>query len=159
MKWEDYRKARTIVAALLKTRYQETGKECSTTEQMIVKDNRGKAIAWHSVSRQMTCYHESDVITVQILSEHFAPSLRSAFCTSSEFCTQSAVCILQFLNDRFSLSFCNLCYPATISTLRVEDSKGYCIQLFFWLQAFSWIDWILWVVNVIRQNFRLTNLM
>ena len=38
-------KARTIVAALLKTRYQETGKECSTTEKMIVKDNRGKAIA------------------------------------------------------------------------------------------------------------------
>ena len=45
-------------------RYQETGKECSTTEQMIVKDDRGKAIAWHSVSRQMTCYHEPDVITV-----------------------------------------------------------------------------------------------
>ena len=38
-------KAGTIVAALSKTRYQETGKECSTTEQMIVKDNRGKAIA------------------------------------------------------------------------------------------------------------------
>ena len=26
-------------------RYQETGKECSTIEQMIVKDDRGKAIA------------------------------------------------------------------------------------------------------------------
>ena len=46
---------RTILAALLKTKcndrlvenkiYKEAGKECSTIAQMIVKDDRGKAIA------------------------------------------------------------------------------------------------------------------
>ena len=46
---------RTILAALLKTKcndrlvenkiYKEVGKECSTIAQMIVKDDRGKAIA------------------------------------------------------------------------------------------------------------------
>ena len=51
---------RTILAALLKTKcndrlvknkiYKETGKECSTIAQMIVKDDRGKAIAWPSIS-------------------------------------------------------------------------------------------------------------
>ena len=39
---------------------QETGKEYSTILQIIVKDDRGKAIAWRSVSCKMTCYHVSD---------------------------------------------------------------------------------------------------
>ena len=56
---------------------QETGKEYSTTVQIIVKDDRGKALAWRSVSCKMTCYQVSDEKTVQILSLHFVPSLRS----------------------------------------------------------------------------------
>ena len=43
---------------------QETGKEYSTTVQIIVKDDRGKAIAWRSVGCKMTCYHVSDEKTV-----------------------------------------------------------------------------------------------
>ena len=62
-----------------------------------MKDDRGKAIAWRSVSCKMICYHVSDEKTVQILSRHFVPSLQSAFCTSLRFvpvCSlQSAVCI------------------------------------------------------------------
>ena len=56
---------------------QETGKEYSTIVQVIVKDDRGKALAWRSVSCKMTCYQVSDEKTVQILSLHFVPSLRS----------------------------------------------------------------------------------
>ena len=51
---------RTILATLLKTKcndrlvenkiYREVGKECSTIAQMIVKDDRGKAITWPSIS-------------------------------------------------------------------------------------------------------------
>ena len=43
---------------------QETGKEYSTTVQIIVKDDRGKAIEWCSVGCKMTCYHASDEKTV-----------------------------------------------------------------------------------------------
>ena len=39
---------------------QETGREYSTIAQIIVKDDRGKALAWRSVSCKMTCYHISD---------------------------------------------------------------------------------------------------
>ena len=53
---------------------QETGKEYSTIMQIIVKDDRGKALAWRSVSCEMSCYHVSDEKTVQILSLHFVPS-------------------------------------------------------------------------------------
>ena len=34
--------------------------EYSTIVQMIVKDDRGKAIAWQMVSDNMTCYQVSD---------------------------------------------------------------------------------------------------
>ena len=36
---------------------QETGKGYSTLVQIIVKDDRGKAIAWRSISCKMTCCH------------------------------------------------------------------------------------------------------
>ena len=39
---------------------QETGQEYSTIVQVIVKADRGKAIAWRSVSCKMTCYHIPD---------------------------------------------------------------------------------------------------
>ena len=46
-------------------RYQEMGKEYFTIiVQMIVKDDREKAIAWRSVSCKTTCYHVSDEKTV-----------------------------------------------------------------------------------------------
>ena len=43
---------------------QETGEVYPTMVQIIVKDDRGKAIAWHSVSCKLTCYHVSDKKTV-----------------------------------------------------------------------------------------------
>ena len=43
---------------------QETGKEYSTILQIIVKDDRWKAIAWRLVSCKMTCYHVSEEKTV-----------------------------------------------------------------------------------------------
>ena len=57
---------------------QETGKEYSTIVQIIVKDDRGKALVWRSVSCNKTCYQVSDEKTAQILSLHFVPGLRSA---------------------------------------------------------------------------------
>ena len=41
-------------------RYEETNKEYSTIMLMLVKDDRGKATAWHLVCFQMTCRHVSD---------------------------------------------------------------------------------------------------
>ena len=68
-----------------------------------MKDDRGKAIAWRSVSCKMICYHVSDEKTVQILSRHFVPSLQSAFCTSLRFVP---VCSLQsaFFTDRIGIA-------------------------------------------------------
>ena len=74
---------------------QETGKEYSTILQIIVKDDRGKAIAWRLVSCKMTCYHVQTkkkgtflvCILYPVCSLHFVPSLhivpglQSAFCT------------------------------------------------------------------------------
>ena len=60
-KWEDYMKAWNYIKNDCD---QETGKEFSTIVQIIMKDNRGKAIAWRSVSCKMTCYHVSDEKTV-----------------------------------------------------------------------------------------------
>ena len=50
---------------------------------MIVKDDRGKAIAWQMVSDNMTCYHVSDKKKKNSLnlSLHFLNGLQSAFCT------------------------------------------------------------------------------
>ena len=73
---------------------QETGKEYSTILQVIVKDDRGKAIAWRLVSCKMTCYHVSDKKKGYILSLHFVPSLQSAFCTQSAVCILYLVCML-----------------------------------------------------------------
>ena len=56
-KWEDYTKAWNYVKNDCD---QETAKEYSTTVQIIVKDHRGKAISWRSVTCKMTCYHVSD---------------------------------------------------------------------------------------------------
>ena len=62
--------------------HQEMGHEFSTIVQIIVKTDRGKAIAWRSVSCEMTCYYLPDVKTLQIL---------------SAFCTHSAVYILYLI--------------------------------------------------------------
>ena len=68
-------------------RYQETGMEYFTILQMIMKDDREKAIAWRSVSRKMTCYHVSDEKTVKIISLRFVPSLQFTVCSlQSTFC-------------------------------------------------------------------------
>ena len=71
--------------------HQEMGQEFSTIVQIIVKADRGKAIAWRSVSCKMTCYYIPDVKTLQILSLHFVPTLQSIFCI------RSAVCCLHFV--------------------------------------------------------------
>ena len=52
------------------------GQEYSTIVQIIVKADRGKAIAWRSVSCKTT-YYITDVKTLQILSLHFVPTLQS----------------------------------------------------------------------------------
>ena len=57
---------------------QEMGQEYSTIVQIIVKADRGKAIAWRSVSCKMTCYHIPDKKALKILSLYFVPSLQSA---------------------------------------------------------------------------------
>ena len=44
--------------------HQEMGQEYSTVVQIIVKADRGKAIAGRSVSCKMTCYHIPDEKTL-----------------------------------------------------------------------------------------------
>ena len=56
--------------------------EYSTIVQMIVKDDRRKAIAWQMVSDNMTCYHVSD------------KKKKNSLNPQSAFCKRSAVCIL-----------------------------------------------------------------
>ena len=73
--WEDYAKAWNYITIDF---HQEMGQEYSKIVQIIVKADRGKAIAWRSVSYKMTCYHIQDEKTLQILSLHFVPTLQSA---------------------------------------------------------------------------------
>ena len=58
----------------------EMGQEYSTIVQIIVKADRGKAIAWRSLSCKMTCYH--------------IPHEKKSWDSQSAFCTYSAVCSL-----------------------------------------------------------------
>ena len=51
---------------------KEMGQEYSTKVQIIMKADRGKAIAWRSVSCRMTCYHIPDEKTLR---HHHAFSL------------------------------------------------------------------------------------
>ena len=74
-KWEDYMKAWNYITIDF---HQEMRKEYSKIVQVIVKADRGKAIAWRSVSWKMTCYHILDEKTLQILSHNFEPTLQSA---------------------------------------------------------------------------------
>ena len=74
-KWEDYMKAWNYITIDFN---QEMGKEYSTIVQIIVKADRGEAIAWHLLRCKMTCYHIADEKTLQILSLHFVPTLQSA---------------------------------------------------------------------------------
>ena len=79
---------------------QETGKEYSTILQIIMKDDRGKAIAWRSVSCKMTCYTYQTkkqytflvCILYPVCSLHFVPSLHIVPGL------RSAVCILYWLD-------------------------------------------------------------
>ena len=63
---------------------------------MIVKDDRGKAIAWQIVSDNMACYHFSDKKKKKknSLNPQSASYTQSAVCTYSAFYTRFAVCIL-----------------------------------------------------------------
>ena len=81
--------------------------EYSRIVQMIVKDDRGKAIAWQIVSDDMTCYHFSDkkkkkqfkssvCILYTVCSLHFVPGLQSAFCTDRPLVCFSKVTISPF---------------------------------------------------------------
>ena len=60
-KWEDYMKAWNYITIDF---HQEMRKEYSKIVQVIVKADRGKAIAWRSVSWKMTCYHMLDEKTL-----------------------------------------------------------------------------------------------
>ena len=72
--------------------YQETGKEYCAIKQMIVKDGRAKAIAWHLVSCKMRFYNiseEKNSLNSQcafcahfaVCSVHFVLSMQCAFCS------------------------------------------------------------------------------
>ena len=68
---------------------QETSKEYSTIVLIIVKDDRGKAIAWLSISCKVTCYHVWEE--------------KKSINSQSAFCTRPAVCSLHFvLSERAS---------------------------------------------------------
>ena len=84
-KWEDCMKAWNYIRNDCD---QETGKEYSTTVQIIVNDNRVKAIAWRSLSCKLTCCHVSDkkkhykfavCILYLVCSLHFVPTVLVLF--------------------------------------------------------------------------------
>ena len=80
------------------------GQEYSTIVQIIVKADRGKAIAWRSVSCKMTCYYIPDVKTLQILSLHFVPTLQSAVYILYPVCSLlSAFCTNRYPWHQYSL--------------------------------------------------------
>ena len=84
--------------------HQEMGQEFSTIVQIIVKADRGKAIAWRSVSCKMTCYYLPDVKTLQILSLHFVPTLQSAVYILYPVCSLlSAFCTNRYPWHQYSL--------------------------------------------------------
>ena len=60
-KWEDFIKVGNYIKIDF---YQDTGQEYSTIVQIMVKADRGKAIAWRSVSSKMTSYHIPDEKTL-----------------------------------------------------------------------------------------------
>ena len=94
-KWEDCMKAWNYIKIDFD---QETGQEYSTIVQIIVKADRGKAIARRSVSWKMTCYQIPDEKTLLILNLHFVPTLHSAVYILYP------VCSLQY-------AFCTIRYP------------------------------------------------
>ena len=84
--------------------HQEMGQEFSTIVQIIVKADRGKAIAWRSVSCKMTCYYILDVKTLQSLSLHFVPTLQSAVYILYPVCSLlSAFCTNRYPWYQYSL--------------------------------------------------------
>ena len=84
---------------------QETGEEYSTIVQIIVKDDRRKAISWRSVSCEMTCYHVSDQ--------------KKGINSQSAFCTRSAVCILYLV--------CILCPVCSLQSAFCTDRIGIAV--------------------------------
>ena len=86
---------------------QEMGQEYSTIVQIIVKADRGKAIAWRSVSCKMTCYHK--------------PDEKNSLDSQSAVCTQSAVYIL---------------YPLCSLHFVLIGIRG-TNAVYFWLQLFA----------------------
>ena len=93
------------------------GQEYSKIVQIIVKVDRGKAIAWRSVSCTISCYHLTDEETLSILSLHFVPSL------------QSAVYILYLVYILYSV--CSLRFVLTGLYIRGTNT------VYFWLQLFA----------------------
>ena len=91
--WEDYAKAWNYITIDF---HQEMGQEYSKIVQIIVKADRGKAIAWRSVSCKMTCYH--------------IPDEKNTLSSQSAFCTHSAVSSLHFASGLHS-AFCTYRYP------------------------------------------------
>ena len=80
--------------------HQEMGQEYSTIVQIIVKADRGKAIAWHSLSCKMTCYHIPDEKSLQILSLHFVPTMQSVVYILYPVCSLlSALCTIVVKQD------------------------------------------------------------
>ena len=98
---EDYMKAWNCIKIDFD---QEMGQEYSKIVQIIVKADRGKAIAWRSVSCKMTCYYIPDVKTLQILSLHFVPTLQSAVYILYPVCSLlSAFCTNRYPWHQYSL--------------------------------------------------------
>ena len=121
--------------------HQEMGQEFSTIVQIIVKADRGKAIAWRSVSCKMTCYYIPDVKTLQILSLHFVSTLKSAvyilypvcgllsaFCTNRYPWHQYSLFLVTFIRTTHNLPKKYLCvrYFDIFVLFRVNTLLSFC---------------------------------
>ena len=134
---------------------QETAKEYSTIVQMIMKNDRGKAIAWRSVSCEMTCYHVAEE--------------KNSLNSQSVFCTQSAVCILYLVYILYPV--CSLHFVLTGLVLlflferasspnrNIGARKKILVRLFwpFWLICGLYVEELTRKSTIIEQWLLYTN--
>ena len=116
------------------------GKEYSTTVQIIAKDDRGKAIVWPSVSC-MTFHHVSDK--------------KNSINSQSAFCTQSAVCILYWLDWYYC--FCSGEPQVWTEILELEKKILVRLSWLLWLMCGLYVEELPRTSTMIEQWLLYTN--
>ena len=130
---------------------QETGKEYSIIVQIIVKENRGKATAWRSVTCKMTCYLVPDE-----KKQH-----KFSFCSLHLYlvCILYPVCSLQsaFFTDRIGIAV--FVRASLKSGPKYWSSKKILLRVSWplWLMCGLYVEELLRKSTMIKQWLLCTN--